>query len=68
MITNTANYNQVSTYNSQVTGNHPTSTGLSMAKQFIRSWPNKVKGNPVDKDSNATTVSLNSYNLMQQYI
>jgi hypothetical protein len=31
------NHNQVSTYISQVTGNHPTSTGLSMAKQYFRS-------------------------------
>jgi predicted XRE-type DNA-binding protein len=37
MITITANHNQVSTYSSQVTGNHPTSTGLGMAKQFTRS-------------------------------
>jgi hypothetical protein len=37
MITITANHNPVSTYSSQVTGNHPTSTGLSMAKQFTRS-------------------------------
>jgi hypothetical protein len=37
MITITANHNPVSTYNSQVTGNHLTSTGLSMAKQFTRS-------------------------------
>jgi hypothetical protein len=37
MITIIANHNQVFTYSSQVTGNHPTSTGLSMAKQFTRS-------------------------------
>jgi hypothetical protein len=49
MITITANHNPVSTYNSQVTGNHPTSTGLSMAKQFTRSWPNRVKDNLVAK-------------------
>jgi hypothetical protein len=30
-----ANHNQVSTYISQVTGNHPTSTSLSMAKQYF---------------------------------
>jgi hypothetical protein len=36
-FTNTANHNQVFTYSSQVTGNHPTSTDLSMAKQFTRS-------------------------------
>jgi hypothetical protein len=41
-IPNTANHSQVFTYSSQVTGNHPTFTGLSMAKQFTRSWPNKV--------------------------
>jgi hypothetical protein len=35
MITILANHNQVSTYNSQVTGNHLTSTGLSMAKQLF---------------------------------
>jgi hypothetical protein len=38
MITIIANHNQVSTYISQVTGNHLTSTGLSMAKQYFRSW------------------------------
>jgi hypothetical protein len=43
MIINIANHNQVFTYSSQVIGNHPTSTGLSTAKQFIRSWPNRVK-------------------------
>jgi hypothetical protein len=37
MITIISNHNQVSTYISQVTGNHPTSTGLSMAKQYFRS-------------------------------
>jgi hypothetical protein len=37
MITIIANHNQVFTYISQVTGNHPTSTGLSMAKQYSRS-------------------------------
>jgi hypothetical protein len=41
-FTITANHSQVFTYSSQVTGNHPTSTGLSMAKQFTRYWPNKV--------------------------
>jgi hypothetical protein len=35
MITIIANHNQVSTYNSQVTGNYPTSTGLSMTKQLF---------------------------------
>jgi hypothetical protein len=35
MITIIANHNQVFTYISQVTGNHPTSTGLSMAKQLF---------------------------------
>jgi hypothetical protein len=37
MITIIANYNQVSIYILQVTGNHPTSTGLTMAKQYFRS-------------------------------
>jgi hypothetical protein len=37
MITIIANHNQVSTYISQVIGNHPTSTGLSMAKQYFQS-------------------------------
>jgi hypothetical protein len=37
MITIIANQNQVSIYISQVIGNHPTSTGLSMAKQYFRS-------------------------------
>jgi hypothetical protein len=37
MITIIANHNQVSTYISQVTGNHPTSTVLSMTKQYFRS-------------------------------
>jgi hypothetical protein len=32
MITIIANHNQISTYISQVTGNHPISTSLSMAK------------------------------------
>jgi hypothetical protein len=36
-ITIIANHNQVSTYISQVTRNHPTSTALSMAKQYFRS-------------------------------
>jgi hypothetical protein len=36
-FTNTANHSQVFTYNSQVTGNHPTSTDLSMAKRITRS-------------------------------
>jgi hypothetical protein len=35
MITIIANHNQVFTYISQVTGNHPTSTGLSKAKQLF---------------------------------
>jgi hypothetical protein len=35
MITIIANHNQVSTYISQVTGNHPSSTGLSMTKQLF---------------------------------
>jgi hypothetical protein len=35
MITIITNNNQISTYISQVTGNHPTSTGLSMAKQLF---------------------------------
>jgi hypothetical protein len=35
MTTIIANHNQVSTYNLQVTGNHPTFTGLSMAKQLF---------------------------------
>jgi hypothetical protein len=35
MITIIANHNQVSTYISQVTGNHSTSTGLSKAKQYF---------------------------------
>jgi hypothetical protein len=35
MITIIANHNQVSTYNPQVTGNHPTSTSLNMAKQLF---------------------------------
>jgi hypothetical protein len=35
MITIIANHNQVFTYISHVTGNHPTSTGLSMTKQLF---------------------------------
>jgi hypothetical protein len=35
MITIIANHNQVSTYISQVIKNHPTSTGLNMAKQYF---------------------------------
>jgi hypothetical protein len=35
MTTIIANHNPVSTYNSQVTGNHLTSTGRSMAKQLF---------------------------------
>jgi hypothetical protein len=35
IITIIVNHNQVSTYISQVIGNHPTSTGLSMAKQLF---------------------------------
>ena len=35
-IANIANRDRVSTYISQVTGNHPTSTGLSMAKHVFR--------------------------------
>jgi hypothetical protein len=40
MIANIANCDRVSTYFSQMTGNHPTSMGLSMAKYIFRPTPN----------------------------
>ena len=39
MIANVANRAPVSTYISQVTGNHPTSTGLSMARHIFDPGP-----------------------------
>jgi len=39
MIANIANHDQVSTYSSQVTENHPTSTELSMAKHLFDPGP-----------------------------
>ena len=39
MIANIANRASVSTYISHVTGNHPTSTGLSMAKHMFDPGP-----------------------------
>jgi len=39
MIGNIANRDQISTYLSQVTGNHPASTELSMAKQYFDPGP-----------------------------
>jgi len=38
-----ANHDQVSTYHSQVTGNHPASTELSMAKHYIDPGPIQVR-------------------------
>jgi hypothetical protein len=71
MITIIANHNQVSTYISQVTGNHLTSIGLSMAKQYFRSWTKiGFQAYLWDKEKvyMQQVFSLNSYNLMQQYI
>jgi len=43
MIANIANRDQVSTYLSQVTGNHPGSTELSMAKHQFDLGPTQVR-------------------------
>jgi len=42
-IANIANRDQVSTYLSQVTGNHPASTELSMAKHQFDSGPTQAR-------------------------
>ena len=42
-IANIANYDQVSTYLSQVIGNHPASTELSMAKHKFDPRPIQVR-------------------------
>jgi len=43
MLANIANRDQVSTYLSQVTGNHPASTELSMAKHHFDPRPTQVR-------------------------
>ena len=49
-IANIANRALVSTYISQVTGNHLTSTGLSMAKHIFDPGPIQAKGTFLDKE------------------
>jgi len=43
MIAHIANHDQVSTYVSQGTGNHPASTELSMAKHYFDAGPIQVR-------------------------
>ena len=64
IITNRA---PVSTYISQVTGNYPTSTGLSMAKHMFDPGPIPVKGVIAGQGMYMhQVVPFNSYNLMHQ--
>ena len=49
-IANIANRASVSTYISQVTGNHPTCTGLSMAKHIFDPRPTQVQGIFLNKE------------------
>ena len=66
-IANIANRALVSTYISQVTGNHPTSTGLSIAKHTFDprpTWGSRyISG---QGSSMHQVVPINSYNLMHQ--
>ena len=67
MIVNIANYDQVSTYSSQVTGNHPTSIELSMAKHLFD--PGPIEGSRYisgQENYMHQVVLINSYNLMHQ--
>jgi hypothetical protein len=60
---------QVTTYISQVTENHSTSTVLSSAKHITRTYTSRVNKDIVYQDRqgyNAATVANNSYNLMHQ--
>ena len=66
-IANIANCASVSTYISQVTGNHPTSTGLSMVKHIFDPRPTQgLKYITGQGSSMHQVVPINSYNLMYQ--
>jgi hypothetical protein len=68
MIANIANHDPVSTYISQVTGNHPTSTGLCIAKHKFWSWTYiGWRYTFLDKERHMhQVVPTNSYYLMHQ--
>ena len=67
-IANIVNRALVSTYISQETGNHPTSTGLSLAKHLFDPGPIPVKGVISGQGMYMhQVVSFNSYNLMHHY-
>ena len=66
-IANIVNRAPVSTYISQVIGNHPTSTELSMAKHIFNPRPIPVKGVISGQGMYMhQVVPFNSYNLMNQ--
>jgi len=67
MIENIANRDQVSTYSSQVTENHPTSTEPSMAKHLFDPGPTEGSRYISGQGNYMYQVfPINPYNLMHQ--